>query len=317
MNVFAFFLLLAQLDVNAWEQHVVRLASDETEGRAPGTPGGEAAARYIAEQLDAAGLTPAGDRGYLQPVPLADGNSSANVVGTLEGAERASGNVVLTAHYDAYGIGEADETGDTVYNGALDNACGVAALIELARYFAERDAPLKRTLVFVATTAEETGSLGLEFYAEHPAVPLDQTIVNINVDGINTVGPTEDFIVFPSEGTETRAALELIGKRAGMSLGTEPWQDGMHFAFDTRVFLERSIVGLTLWQGSRYRGLSSEEVSTRRGRFGQIHSPGDEWPGWFDAAAVEQHLRLYITAIEHYAGDAPGPRLSDSNPFQR
>ena len=242
--------------------------------------------------------------------------SSPNVVATLAGKDPNAGAVLLIAYYDAYGIGEPDASGDPIYNGALDNAMGVSALIELAAHFAASDAPLDRTLVFVATTAEEHGALGARFYADHPLVPLGDIAIVLNIDGINPVAPTDDFIVFPSQGIEVSEALSVIGKRVAMHLVSESWQEGMHFAFDTAPFLVRGLVGITLWQGPSYRGLSRNEATKRRKRFGNIHTPGDEWPGSSDRDAVAQHLRLYIAAVEHFVdGSTPRSRVSTSGPF--
>ena len=226
-----------------------------------------------------------------------------NVVAVLEGADPRAGAIVVMAHYDAYGIGP-----DGIYNGGLDNASGTAALLELARVFAEREARLPRALVFVATTAEEGGTHGAKRYIDDPALPLAETALVLNIDGINVVGRTDDFIVFPSEGTDTAEALAAIGGRAGMSLARQSWQDGMHFAFDTRPFLKRGMVGLTLWQGSSY-----VEPPPRRSPV-RIHTPSDDWPEHPNLEAIEQHLMLYVHAIEHFA-KAETPALTKPNPF--
>lgn len=236
-----------------------------------------------------------------------------NVIGVLPGVTRDEA-VVVTAHYDAYGIGPEVDSGDAIYNGALDNASGTAALIELARRFSERETPPTRTLVFIATTAEEHGALGMEYYVEHPVVPLEKTVAALNLDGINLIAPTEDFIVFPSEGIAADEALGTIGRIAGMTPTIESWQRGMHFSFDTKAFLKRGVVAITLWQGSSYE-LPEIEVAARRSRFGAIHTPGDEWRGWADDEAIEQHLKLYTAAIEVFANAATRPKLSTPNPF--
>jgi hypothetical protein len=228
--------------------------------------------------------------------------TAPNVVGMLLGSDPEAGAIVLTAHYDAYGAGPADESGDGIYNGALDNAAGTGGLIELARLFAEAPEPLPATLVFVATTAEERGTLGAAYYVEHPVVPLERTRAVLNVDGLNVVGATEGFLVFPSEGLDAAAALEEIGARTGMTPTSESWQLGMHRSFDTEPFLARGLAAMTLWQGGAYRGLTDDEVSARWGRFGRIHTPGDEWPAeGADLAAVAQHLGLYREAVLYFA----------------
>jgi hypothetical protein len=240
--------------------------------------------------------------------------SAPNVVGVLPGRDQAAA-VLVTAHYDAYGVGPGDESGDTIYNGALDNASGTAALVVLARRFASRGAPPARTLVFIATTAEEQGALGLEHYAANPAVPLADTIGALNLDGVNMIAPTDDFIVFPSEGTATEEILDEIGAEVGMTPTTESWQSGMHFSFDTAALLTRGLVGLTLWQGPSYR-LPEDEVPARWARFGRIHTPADEWPGGADSEAIAQHLSLYEAAIDAFLEAPVRLELSSPNPFR-
>jgi Zn-dependent M28 family amino/carboxypeptidase len=121
---------------------------------------------------------------------------SYNVVARLEGRDPALKNeyVIYTAHWDHLGTG-APADGDSIYNGALDNASGVAATLEIARLFAADKERLKRSVVFLNTTAEEAGLLGAYHYAENPLYPLDRTIATINIDGANIWGRTKDMTV--------------------------------------------------------------------------------------------------------------------------
>src|SRR5690606_14931782 len=107
---------------------------------------------------------------------------SRNVVGLLPGSDSALRDeyVIYTAHWDHFGIGEPID-GDSIYNGARDNASCTAALVELARAFAHAGAP-RRSILFLAVTAEEQGLLGAKWYASNPLYPLNQTLANINVD---------------------------------------------------------------------------------------------------------------------------------------
>ena len=190
------------------------LAADSMEGRGTGTPGGDRAARWLAAEFARAGLEPAGDSGtFLQLVPLhalhggrarrprrarvpcqswaawdtlpADQRlTAANVVGVLPGADPARRDevVLVTAHYDHIGIG-APVNGDSINNGADDDASGTIGLLELARQFARGPRPA-RTIVFAAVTGEEVGLIGTRWYAEHPVRPLARTIANLNLEMI-------------------------------------------------------------------------------------------------------------------------------------
>ncbi|HET7231321.1 MAG TPA: M20/M25/M40 family metallo-hydrolase [Longimicrobium sp.] len=198
-----------EADVRA---ELAALAADSMEGRYTGTPGAERAARYLAEQFRAVGLRPADDDGYFQLLPLAweeQGPSRVfrllnawadtagipprrhgrgiNVVGILPGNDPALRNqvVLIDAHYDHIGttaLGEcAAQAGDTICNGADDDASGVVAVIEIAREVARAPGP-RRTIVFLATTGEEVGLLGTRWYIRHPVLPLDSTVANLEIE---------------------------------------------------------------------------------------------------------------------------------------
>ncbi|HYH82026.1 MAG TPA: M20/M25/M40 family metallo-hydrolase [Longimicrobium sp.] len=203
-------------DVRAQE---FALAADSMEGRYTGTPGMERAARYLAGRFRALGLQPAGDDGYLQLLPLAweeqggrriprllNGwadtagvaaglrGRGVNVVGVLPGGDPAlRGQVVLIdAHYDHLGtaaLGTCDAAGgDSVCNGADDDASGVVAVLEIARELARGPAP-RRTVVFLLTTGEEVGLLGTRWYIRHPVLPLDSTVANLEIEMIGRPDP--------------------------------------------------------------------------------------------------------------------------------
>ncbi len=158
------------------------LAADSMEGRGTGTPGGWRAARYIATELERFGVPPAGDSGYFQRVPLPHG-SAANVVGLIRGRDAAARDsaVVIAAHYDHLGIG-GPVSGDSIYNGADDDASGVVAVLQMARALAHD--PPRRSVVVLLTTGEEVGLLGTRRYLDEPVVPLDHTVAELEVEMI-------------------------------------------------------------------------------------------------------------------------------------
>src|SRR6185312_2995028 len=185
------------------------LAADSMQGRFTASPGGARAARYIAEQMKAAGLRPAGDSGYFQRVPVSLGNNSVprsldsfaaldtvpaarrglavNVVGILPG-QLSDSAIVVDAHYDhlgKVGVGTCRARGaDSICNGADDDASGSVAVMQIARALAAAPKP-RRTIVFVATTGEEVGLIGTRWYIAHPAVPLDHMTANLEIEMID------------------------------------------------------------------------------------------------------------------------------------
>src|SRR6185437_9236866 len=120
--------------------------------------------------------------------------TSHNIVGRVIGSKHPDQTVIYSAHWDHLGVGQPDATGDRIYNGAVDNATGTAALIELGRAFAHAPRP-ERSVVFVNVTAEEKGLLGSEYYATHPLYPLATTAGVINMDALDPHGPTRNFTI--------------------------------------------------------------------------------------------------------------------------
>src|SRR5690606_3148558 len=147
---------------------------------------------------------------------------SQNVIGILPGSDPALRDeyVIYTAHWDHFGIGE-PVNGDSIYNGARDNASGTAGLIELARAFAAGGAP-KRSILFLAVTAEEQGLLGAKWYANNPLYPLSKTLANINVDVLNTWGETSDIVVIGLGNSTLDEVLKEVADQAGRTLAPDP-----------------------------------------------------------------------------------------------
>ncbi len=116
------------------------------------------------------------------------------MVAKLEGGSKKDEFVVYTAHWDHLGR-DTTLKGDQIFNGALDNASGCAAMLEIAKAFTKLPAPPERSILFLSVTGEEKGLLGAKFYAEHPLYPLAKTLADINMDGINQWGKTSDFTV--------------------------------------------------------------------------------------------------------------------------
>jgi Peptidase family M28 len=188
------------------------LAADSLEGRLTGSPGSWRATRWLAAQFAAAGLKPAGDSGFVQRVPLASTVTSpgtrvrpqllaswgaydsvpaerrlpgANVIGYIEGSDPALKNeyVLMTAHYDHIGITKS-VNGDSINNGADDDAAGTIAVLQVARLLARAPQKPRRTVVFAAMTGEEVGLLGTRWFIDHPTRPLSELVANLEVEMI-------------------------------------------------------------------------------------------------------------------------------------
>jgi Zn-dependent M28 family amino/carboxypeptidase len=237
-------------------------------------PGSARAARLIAGRMAAAGLVPAGDSGFFQRVPLrlalsqrtgrltasavrtwAEFNAlrpdqrtiGVNVVGILPGTDSAlrSQAVLVDAHYDHVGIGPA-VNGDSIYNGADDDGSGTVAVMEIARLLAAR-ADNKRTIVFAATTGEEVGLLGTNWYIAHPPFPLDQTVANFEIE---MIGRPDSLSGGAGRGWLTGYELSSMGpslSAAGIPIVADPRPDQRFFQrSDNIAFARLGIVAHTL-----------------------------------------------------------------------
>lgn len=255
------------------------LASDSMEGRMTGTRGSALAADFIATELEQAGLEPAFGDSYFQPVSLVrvqDGEgrsrlaldlgelpprvevqeslTDVNVGGVLRGddPDRAHEVVVMTAHFDHVGIrpprpgSPAEAEGDSIYNGADDDATGVAAVLEVARTMVQ-EAPPHRTVLFLLVTGEEMGILGTRWYLAHPAFPLEQTVVNLNVEMLGRPGPNyEGRGVGWITGYE-RSTLGPQLMEAGLAVKPDPFPDrGLFFGSDNIGFAMEGVVAHTV-----------------------------------------------------------------------
>src|SRR3546814_35279 len=146
--------------------------------------------------------------------------SSRNVIGVLPGTERPGEAVVYMGHWDHLGKHEGEE-GDNIYNGAVDNATGIAGIIEIAAKFARTTPAPKRSLAFIAVTLEESGLLGSQYYVAHPAFPLDKTVGVINIDAMGVYGKSRDLVVVGKGNSELEDILKAQTDKQGRTLRSE------------------------------------------------------------------------------------------------
>lgn len=301
------------------------LADDSMEGRRVATVGERRAARFIATRMREAGIEPAGDSGYFQRLPMASTTTrtrtangqervrtgavvlpsfadldtvpaerrltSVNVLGVLRGSDPALASevVVVGAHFDHIGI-RPNVNGDSVANGADDDASGTVAVIESARIIAAGPRP-RRTIVFAAFTGEEAGTLGVRWYAQHPILPLEQHVADVQVEMIGRPdtaagGPGKLWLT----GFE-RSTLGPALAAAGLPVIADPRPTQRFFErSDNIVFARLGIVAHTL---SSF-GLHEE-----------YHSVNDEWE-LVDFAHMTDVVNLTARAVRLIAD---GPRL--------
>lgn len=246
---------------------------------------------------------------------------SHNVVGKLEGSDPKLKDeyVIYTAHWDHLGIGPTDAKGDKIYNGALDNASGCAGLIEMARAFKALAKPPRRSILFLSVTAEEKGLVGSRYYAENPIYPLEKTVANINMDGLNMWGLTRDFTVV-GLGNSTlddllrHAAAE---KKRGLRPDPEP-EKGFYYRSDHFNFAKVGVPALAPNPGIDFIGKPSGWGKMKRDEYTEhdYHKPSDEIkPDWNLSGAVED-LRLLMTVGYRVANADKYPEWKPGTEFK-
>ena len=185
-------------------------------------------------------------RSRIEPV------ESRNVVARLPGSDDAlaAEHVVYSAHLDHIGVEAKPAEGDRINNGALDNALGVAIMLETARQLSDAKVPPKRSQLFVATTAEEKGLLGAEWFATHPTVPADSMVANINMDMPVLMAPTTDVVPIGVEHSTLQATLETAAKEIGVGLSPDPFpEEAVFVRSDQYAFIRAGVPAVYLAGG--------------------------------------------------------------------
>lgn len=176
-------------------------------------------------------------------------NVTKNVIAKVTGKTAPEEVIIYTAHWDHIGIGKPDETGDSIYNGALDNASGTSALLALAKAFKTEEQP-DRTVVFLSVTAEEQGLWGSAYYAKNPIYPKEKTVANINMDGVNPYGKMKDVSVIGVGQSEMEDLLDEELKKLGRYAAPEPNPVvGYYFRSDHFNFAKIGIPALYIGTG--------------------------------------------------------------------
>jgi Zn-dependent M28 family amino/carboxypeptidase len=222
--------------------------------------------------------------------------ASRNMLARLEGAERPGEHVVYTAHWDHLGKDPA-LAGDQIYNGAIDNASGIALMLEIAEAFTELPARPDRSILFLAVTAEEQGLLGAKYYAENPLYPLERTLANVNIDGINQWGRTEDIVVIGRGNSTLDDVLAEAAATQGRRLepDAEP-EKGFFYRSDQFEFAKQGVPALYTESGIDYVGREEGYGMMKRNEYTNrdYHGVSDEMkPDWDLSGAVEDAQLLF------------------------
>ncbi|MFT5154019.1 MAG: Zn-dependent M28 family amino/carboxypeptidase [Planctomycetota bacterium] len=239
-----------------------------------------------------------------------------NVVARLKGAERPDEHVLFCAHWDHLGRKGGGE--DDIYNGAVDNATGCAALLELAQSFGAGPRPA-RSILFLAFSAEESGLLGSRWYAQQPVYPLDKTAAGINMDVMNIHGRMQDVVVVGMGASELDDYLAEAAAVQGRTLAAEASPEkGSFYRSDHFNFAKKGVPMLYASGGTTSREHGADWVKQRQADYtrSRYHQPSDEFdPSWDLSGAIED-IRLYEAIGRRIARERHWPRWRAGNEFE-
>jgi len=244
--------------------------------------------------------------------------SSRNVVAKLPGTKRANEAIVYAAHWDHLGT-HPDEPGDNIYNGAIDNATGVAGVLEIAEQFTVMNPKPERSVVFLLVTLEESGLLGSAYYAAHPVVPLKDTVAVINIDAMPVVGQTKDLVVVGLGNSELEDVLKPIADKQGRVLVPESAPEkGQFFRSDHFSFAKAGVPALYVKGGvdhiekGREYGLAMLEDYNKN----HYHSAADNFdPNW-DLRGSGQDLTARDQVGKALSLNGAWPNYREGNAFR-
>ena len=243
---------------------------------------------------------------------------SRNVAGLLPGKRRPRELLIYSAHWDHLGIGAPDARGDRIYNGAVDNATGVAQLIEQARAFG-REPRTDRSILFLALTAEEKGLLGSEYYAAHPLYPLATTVGMINTDAMGVSGPARSFTIAGSARLGLLDELVEEGAKLGRTFAPDPHPEtGGFFRSDHFPMAKAGVPAISFGSGlDLARGGVAGGEAARQDYVARLyHQPADEWSPAWDLRGIAADAALLHALGRRLASGREWPEWSADSEFR-
>ncbi|GAB3923371.1 M28 family metallopeptidase [Larkinella terrae] len=245
-------------------------------------------------------------------------STSQNVLALLPGTTRRNEYIVYTSHWDHLGKSEAIK-GDSIYNGASDNASGTAALLELAETFAKLKKKPARSILFLAVTAEEQGLLGSEYYATHPVFPLDKTVANINMDAFIPLGRTKDVVLVGKGQSDLEDYAAAIAARQGRTIrGDFNPSAGSYFRSDHFNFAKVGVPALYLKTGvnSVKNGETWGKAQLEDHNLNRYHAPSDEYSPSWDLSGIIEDMNLLFAVGYQLSNESTFPGWKTGSEFK-
>lgn len=246
---------------------------------------------------------------------------TANVLGLLPGSDPVLKNevVVITAHHDHLGIGSPDESGDKIYNGALDNATGTSVVLAIAKAFTELPRAPRRSILFLFVGAEEQGLLGSQYYATHPTWPAGRFAANINFDGANVLGRTKDVAIIGAGKSNLETLLTHFAQQQGRVTHPEEFPDrGFYYRSDQFSFAKVGVPALYFDAGTDYAGRppgwGKQQMEAWEAK--HYHQPSDEVTDeWNYEGMIEDAQLGFYTALAA-ANSSVAPAWNPGDEFE-
>jgi Zn-dependent M28 family amino/carboxypeptidase len=292
--------------------------------------GGQAKSVFAQAGLDLDQLRAAAGRRGFKAVPLPRTTfaaslhstirqaTSRNVIAKLPGSKRPNEAIVYAAHWDHLGT-HPDEPGDNIYNGAIDNATGVAGVLEIAEQFTVQNPKPERSVLFLLVTLEESGLLGSSYYAAHPVIPLKDTVAVVNIDAMPVVGMTKDLVVVGLGNSELEDVLKPIADKQGRVLVPESSPEkGQFFRSDHFSFAKAGVPALYVKGGvdnvekGRAYGLAQLEDYNKN----RYHSAADNFDPDWDLRGIVQDLNALYQVGKVLSLDDAWPNYREGNAFR-
>ncbi|PWK87792.1 M28 family metallopeptidase [Fulvimonas soli] len=241
-----------------------------------------------------------------------------NIVGLVPGSKYPGETVIYSAHWDHLGVGAPDAKGDRIYNGAVDNATGTAALIEMGRAFARGPRP-ERSVVLLNVTAEEKGLLGSEYYATHPLYPAGRTVGVINMDALDPHGPARNFSISGSARLGLLDDLVAVAKAHGMSYAPDPHPEaGSFFRSDHFSFAKQGVPAISYESGNDWvdGDVAAGEAASKAYTEAHYHQPSDEWQADWSFTGMAHDLGMLYTLGARLANSREWPNWANDSEFR-
>ncbi len=246
-------------------------------------------------------------------------STSHNVIAVLKGSARPDECVLYTAHWDHLGIGKPDAKGDSIYNGAVDNASGVAAtLAEAKAFIALKDKP-QRSIVFLAVTGEEQGLLGSEYYATHPIFPLNKTVADLNMDALGSYGETNDFSVTGKGQNDLEDYVESFAKQEGRTVtGDKNPGAGGYYRSDHFNFAKVGVPALDMNNGAASIAHGTAWGKSKQKEYNEqhYHQPSDNYSADMDANGMAEVANMLFNVGNKLANETTFPGWKDKSEFK-